>query len=368
MVKTTKVIGRTTGVKIVREATDTSKVKIIGKDVIKVAGLPVTFTLPKGGLFVASWARVPVKIDPKSGIKMDDLRFEVKEGPVAGQVSPCRDRLYDPAKPNIVLIAGPRAGKYTLEAFKKGAAKAVGSAQFAVTNIWKKADTGPSFSALGPVKRPPGVLGATWGGGAPDTGPQNFNVHPATGDRNVAIILIDTSSERYAANSANDIQTWEDALLNGKADTVDGVTRSVQQFYKEVSYDNLNVIGTVFGPVQLPGAWDDYFEAEPTSVGDADPFEIYNPKAGYYEAVIAAAQDQVDFSQFQFVACVVKSFLSGTPQKYYWPRANNVQTTATKKGCGGKSRDLHGELSGALDAGRLGGGAAGPPGHRHPDA
>ncbi|HKS60617.1 MAG TPA: CARDB domain-containing protein [Xanthobacteraceae bacterium] len=342
MAKTTKVIAKAGNVTKITskdadiskaKASDVSKAKVVKeiKDVMKVVALPVTFSPPKGGLFIASWARVPVKIDPASGLKMDDLRFAVKEGPHAAQVSPCRDRLYDPAKPNIMLIAGPRAGKFTLEAFKKGAAKAVGSAQFTVTNIWTKADTGPSFSAMGMVKRPPGVLGATWGGGAPDTGPQNFDVHSATGDRNVAIILIDTSSERYPANSAGDIQTWENALLNGKADTVDGVTRSVRQLYEEVSYNNLHVTGTVFGPVQLPGAWDDYFEAEPTSVGDADPFEIYNPKAGYYEAAIAAAQDLVDFSQFHFVACVVKSFLSGTPQKYYWPRANLVQTTATKK-------------------------------------
>ena len=143
-------------------------------------------------------------------------------------------------------------------------------------------------------------------------------------------ILIDTSSERYAANPANDIQTWEDALLNGKADTVDGVVRSVRQFYEEVSYNNLHVTGTVFGPVQLPGSWDDYFEAEPTSVGDADPFETYNPKAGYYEAAIAAAQDLVDFSQFQFIACVVKSFLSGAPQKYRAAR-ESVQPRPPKR-------------------------------------
>ncbi len=344
MARTTKGIGKTANVtKIGGKVTDISKAKAdvskakIGKQVIKVVALPVTFTLPKGGMFIASWARVSVKIDPASGLTMDDLRFEVREGPHAGQVSPCRDRLYDPAKPNIMLIAGPRAGKFTLEAFKKGAAKVVGSAQFTVTNLWTKADTGPSFCAMGVVKRPPGVLGATWGGGAPDAGPQNFNAHPATGNRNVAIILIDTSSERYAANPANDIQTWEDALLNGKADTVDGVVRSVSQIYEEVSYNNLHVTGTVFGPVQLPGAWDDYFEAEATSVGDADPFETYNPKAGYYEAAIAAAQDQVDFSQFQFIACVVKSFLSGTPQKYYWPRANLVQTTADKKDAAGNT-------------------------------
>ena len=336
MAKTTKVIRKTTSVKVVPKATDISKVKI-EKDEIKVIGLPVTFTLPKGGMFVASWARVPVKIDPQSGIKMDDLRFEVKEGPIAGQISPCRDRLYDPAKPNIMLIAGPRAGKYTLEAFKKGAAKAVGSAQFVVTDLWTKADTGPSFCAMGVVKRPPGVTGATWGGGTPDTGPQNSNTIPASGDRNVAVILIDTSSERYSANPAGDIQTWEDALLNGKADTVDGITRSVQQFYKEVSYDNLNVIGTVFGPVQLPDAWDDYFEVEPASQTDAFPdIEHYNPKAGYYESAVAAAQDLVDFSQFQFVAFVVKSFVSGTPKKFYWPRAGLVQTTAIKKDGAGK--------------------------------
>ena len=151
MARTTKGIGKSANVtRIGGKVTDISKAKAdvskakVGKQVIRVVALPVTFTLPKGGMFIASWARVSVKIDPASGLKMDDLRFEVKEGPHAGQVSPCRDRLYDPAKPNIMLIAGPRAGKFTLEAFKKGAAKAVGSAQFTVTNLWTKADTGAS--------------------------------------------------------------------------------------------------------------------------------------------------------------------------------------------------------------------------------
>ena len=64
---------------------------------------------------------------------------------------------------------------------------------------------------------------------------------------------------------------------------------------------------------------------------------LYDPEAGHYEAAIAAAQDQVKITQFQFIACVVKSFLSGTPQKYYWPRANLVQTTADKKDAAGNT-------------------------------
>ena len=148
MARTTKGIGKAANVtKISGKVTDISKTKVtdvskakIGKDGHQGRGLAghvhrcrrAECSSPRGRGCRSRSIRRPAS-------QMDDLRFEVKEGPHAGQVSPCRDRLYDPAKPNIMLIAGPRAGKFTLEAFKKGAAKAVGSAQFTVTNIWTKA-------------------------------------------------------------------------------------------------------------------------------------------------------------------------------------------------------------------------------------
>ena len=91
---------------------------------------------------------------------------------------------------------------------------------------------GPSLVVVGEVDGDEDQ--AAWGGGG--AGPQNVDVHKAPATWNVGFVLVDTSTARYPATSVSTItSTWLDHFERGV--NVGGVTRSVVDYYSEVSYD-----------------------------------------------------------------------------------------------------------------------------------
>ena len=74
----------------------------------------VRLAIPRGPLFVGSYHRIPVLINPTSGIQFDDLEFQLPDGLKAGLVSRSRDALFNSETPVTMLCCGYEPGKYAL--------------------------------------------------------------------------------------------------------------------------------------------------------------------------------------------------------------------------------------------------------------
>lgn len=271
-----------------------------------VARPQVTMKMPKGRLFVGSYHRIPVVITPTAKLKIDSLRFEIPAGAKGGLISPSRDRLFNPEKPHIMLLVGFKPGVYELNAVHTKTNKIVATAKFSVDTLWGSEDAGPTRWFTGVVGNY--SAGSAWGGGP--AGPQNVNVSPASGTRRIAVLLVDTSSQRFTTN-ATDLQNHRDRWLNGifNGVTDGGVTRSSRLYYREASYNNFDLSAQVFGPVSLSGTWDDYFNSDGS------------PKGGYYQACFTAADGSINFNDFDTLLCVSQQ-VDGPPRKGAWPYAS----------------------------------------------
>lgn len=267
-------------------------------------GPPVALRMPNHRLFVGSYARVPVEIRADAGIAFDDLEFLVPGGPAGGVVSLARDATFNPRRPDIMLCTGYAPGTYILQALKKGTATVVAEGKFAFDALWKDDVAGPPKQFRGVVK---GWSGAgAWGGGP--AGPENTNVVPAMGTRRIAILLVDTSTQRYTTDAPT-LQgfrdRWLNEIINGV--TISGLIRSTAKFYNEVSYGNLTLTGAVFGPVSLPGSFDDYFNADGS------------PKGTFYQACFTAGDSLINYGNFDHMLCVSQSVTATMPNKSAWP-------------------------------------------------
>lgn len=275
----------------------------------------VQVELPEEAMFVGSYHRVRVK--HASNIHWEDMKFIIPDGPKAGLVSPSNDTSFDASKPHIMLLAGYEPGVYEIEVRHTNTNALLFLGKFEVTALWKNDKEGPSFWFTGIVGSY--AVGAAWGGGP--SGPQNVNILPAIGTRRIAVLLVDTSSQRYTASSTT-LQEfrdrWEDELINGV--TQNGVTRSVRQYFQEVSYNNFDITAEVFGPVQLPGSWTDYFTMD--SSGN------WSPQGSYWQACVTAGDSEIDYTQFDTLVCVSQQ-VDGPPVQRAWPYANGgIYTTA----------------------------------------
>ena len=159
---------------------------------------PVSMRVPAYPLYVGTYVRVPISIQAASGIAFDDLEFSIPAGRPGGQISLSKDVTYDPAQPEIMLLAGYRPGGYTLRCTNRVTGDVVGEARFTISEIWPDPKTGPNLWFNGIL--PGYTFGATWGGGDA-LQPQNMNTRPATGTRQVAVLLVDTSDQRYTTNA-----------------------------------------------------------------------------------------------------------------------------------------------------------------------
>lgn len=264
----------------------------------------VRIKLPRGPLFVGSWHRIPLSLPPK--LKWNSLDFAVAEGPKGGLISPSSDRHWNAKRPHLMLLVGPVPGRYTLEVRLATTKQVLAKAQFEVSALWRDESVGPSFWFTGDAVAPYSA-GAAWGGGP--AGPQNLNVIPATGTRRIAILLVDTSDQRYTAD-ATELQghrdRWLNEVFNGVVDG--GVTRSVRILFREMSLNRFDISAQVFGPVNLPGTWSDYFNDDGSR------------KGGLGQACVTAGDSLIDFSQFDTLACISQQ-VDGPPVRRAWPYA-----------------------------------------------
>lgn len=281
------------------------------------AGYPATIQieLPKAPLYVGSYQRMAIDVG-HSGIAFDDLAFMVQGGRAAGAISPSRDATFNPAKPQIMLLAGYKPGRYRLQAIYQPTGATVGEIKYELTNDWHDDAQGPSkwFTGILPAYS----AAPTWGGGATGT-PQNFNTIPALGTKNVAVLFVDTSDQRYTTDAptlANFRTRWAQNLHDGIVGA-DGVARSVRRFYQEVSYNSLglggmDVAATVFpNVVSLSGPWTDYFQT--------DSNNRWQAKNEFINQCVTAAGDGVNLTGFDMIVCVSQSPGTGSPVKVAWP-------------------------------------------------
>jgi M6 family metalloprotease-like protein len=136
---------------------------------------------------------------------------------------------------------------------------------------------------------------------------------PALGTRRIAILLVDTSSQRYTTD-ATTLQghrdRWMNEIINGV--TQNGVTRNMRRYFREVSYNNFDLSAQIFGPVSLPGTWDTCFESDGA------------PKGSYYQACFTAGDGLIDYTQFDTLLCGSQGVdaVGMTPAKSAWPYAS----------------------------------------------
>ncbi|BCT75245.1 hypothetical protein SCMU_10870 [Sinomonas cyclohexanicum] len=305
----------------------------------------VLLTMDEAPLFIGGYA--PVRVDTAgSGLAFDDLRLSVDNRDL-GAVSPSRDDTFDPAAPHVLMTGGWLPGRGTVVARSAATGETVGRAEFTVTDRWDGRAEGPAFSVTGACDAP--VVRPAWGGGG--AGPQNVDVYKAPAAWRVAIVLLDTSTNRYPAGAAAQQPVrddWRNAMTAGV--TAGGVTRSVVDFYREVSYGKLtmSLVGNdIAGVVGASGSWDDYFEVEtkpdPANPGGTLP-RRWNPKPDTWRAFASALEQAnaanaaatpprppvVDLAQTDAVAFVVRTVNRPDPAvmpptstsigRYVWPQ------------------------------------------------
>ena len=249
---------------------------------------PVYLRTPMNPVFVGGWARIPVVIAPHAGLTIDDLSFDVVEGDAFGAVSMSRDETYSVTAPEIMLLAGHQPGRGTLRVSHNATGQVLAQAPFDLTDYWPDDLNGPTFFTSGKLEGFSG--GSAWGGGT--AGVQNYNIKPAKGTKRLAIILVDTKSERYT-NAATVRTQWLNEAVNGV--TSGGVTRSAAHYIREVSYGELDLSAQVFGPVNLDKELADYLTTDNI------------PKTTAWQAVITAADKLIDYKKFDVVVMVYRS-------------------------------------------------------------
>jgi len=259
--------------------------------------------VPKMPLFVGSYHRILVRL---TGVAWDKVRFVVPDGARAAIVSPSIDATFNVQRPHLMLCVGYEPGTYVIEARHASTNAVLGKAKFTSAALWLDEQAGPTKWITGITQGY--STGAAWGGGP--VGPQNTATSPASGTRRIAILLVDTSDQRYTTN-ATDLQAhrdrWMNEIINGVAQG--GVTRSSRAWYREVSFNTFDLSAEVFGPVQLTGAFDDYFNADGS------------PKGTYYQACFTAGDGVINYNNFDTLLCVSQS-VTGPPMKSAWPYAS----------------------------------------------
>lgn len=241
------------------------------------------------------------------------MKFGVPAGPQGGIVSLSRDGDFNPSAPDIMLLAGYRPGEYILEAKRKSDGSLVAETKFRVTASWTHRKEGPSrwFSGRSPALQG----GSAWGGGP--VGIQNSDVRPVSGTWRLAILLVDTNSQRFTGDTTALKDLWLDEAVRGVASGAK--TYSTAAYYREVSYGSFDVSADIFGPVSLDGDWDQYFKEDRTSEGS-----FYSPKGSFYQTCVTAGDNLINYNNYDsllVVSCSVPA--SGDePRKSAWPYAS----------------------------------------------
>lgn len=279
-----------------------------------------SITPPAKPLFVASWTRLEYDLG-NTGLSPSDVHFVVPDGPDAGIVSHTREN--GAAEPSPILVAGGRLGTYKVVMVETATNTDLASAEFTVTNDWDDPDTGPSQMITGQTHEFAGDSG--WGGG-PNT-PQNNGDLSHTGTWDVLVMLVDTSTARWPAATLAQSQTDAlDHVVNGF--NVGGTNRSMKLYYDENSANQFTLVpynNTTFGPVQMTGAWGDYFAQTVNSSGVVTDAR-WAPKGSSWQAFLTQAinDGNVTTADLQAVDTVV--FVPFSPDaspaagdRFAWP-------------------------------------------------
>ncbi|WP_250032954.1 CARDB domain-containing protein [Paractinoplanes maris] len=252
----------------------------------------VTIKLDRETLFVGAYVPVEVRIDPGSETTVDDYEFVVPTGAAGGIVSPARGPKHTPTEPTIMLLGGYEPGTHVVQVLEKATGAVVDEAKYELTTVWVEERVGPGVWFSGsPTAH---LAGSAWGGGP--SGPQNVGTVPALGTRRIALLLVDTTSERFTTDPAalqGHRDRWMDETINGVVSG--GQTRSTRAFFREMSYGKFDLSAQVFGPVSLGTDWSTNFNADGT------------PKGAYFQAAITAADGLIDYDDFDSVVCVSQS-------------------------------------------------------------
>lgn len=112
------------------------------------------------------------------------------------------------------------------------------------------------------------------------------SIQPVVGERRALIILMQFADNRFT-KSRDD---FED-LFNGVRYTNDGAIGSVYDFYKEMSYGQLNLRSDIIGPYTAQFDMAYYGRNTSFSGGDKNPYSLF-------EEALSYAQSDVDFSRY----------------------------------------------------------------------
>ena len=111
----------------------------------------VALSMPRGAGYVGTYAPIQLKIDPKSGLTLDDLDFVVVDGPAGGLVSCSQERHAITERPTVMLLFGYQPGVHVLEVRHHGTGVVLATRKFAVTDQWSDDVNGPNLWISGVV-------------------------------------------------------------------------------------------------------------------------------------------------------------------------------------------------------------------------
>lgn len=240
--------------------------------------------------FVGSYSKIFLKLN---GFTIDDLEFRLPDGGKAGVISLCRDSEYDPSKPNIMLCVGYEPGTYMLQVIDRASNILLTEEKFIVTTDWADKKVGPSLSFTGISENL--SYNPAWGGG-PST-PQNLNVVPASGTRRIAIALIDTADARYTTDAPTLTairDRWMNEVINGVNNA--GRMESARQYYREVSYNNYDLSADIFGPINMPNNWGDYFASDGA------------PTGAFWQQAVTACDSTINYNNYDNLIFISEQF------------------------------------------------------------
>ncbi len=277
---------------------------------------PVTLTVDNEKPFIGSYERVGIDLGT-TGYSFDDLEFTLPDGDAAGAVSLCRDDLSGANE--VMLLVGYEPGPHKLVATHSPTGTEAAVLEFTVVDEWPTPGESPAHWCAGPV----GTFqtGYTWGGG-PST-PQNVDVLPQSGTRQVAILMVDVSDTRYPTGAAYTTTRdgWRDSTVGG--------TDSARLFFEEVSYGNFSLALASAEPllVNLAASWSTSF----TTMSSPWPSNSFKPanKLAFAQACVsnAAAQTDgagnplIDFSGVGSLILVIRSEGTSASDDFFWPQA-----------------------------------------------
>lgn len=278
----------------------------------------VKLFMPEENLYVGSYHRIRYQFVADSKLKFEDLQFEVSGGAKGGFVSSSQDKTNIEMPNSVMLLVGYQPGAYELNVIDISTGTLVGSSTFTVDAIWRREEAGPTRWISNT-----NINNAVSTACADSVTAGLQKVRPAIGTRRIAILFVDTKSQRYTTNAttlAGQRKRWMDAIINGTLDQ--GITKSSREYFQEVSYGNFDLSADVFGPVHLPGNFEDYFHDDGL------------PKGGYYQACFTASDSLINFNNFDTLLCVSQP-VDGPPRKGAWPYAsigNSGGTYTTSEG------------------------------------